>query len=113
MNKLLCENKNIFQRKILESEKKRVERMLFFLENEYEKNEVNEKDYLKIKNKFKEIFETKEKINENKIKILLETRNYLIKQFEKMIKEENNFLLEEVKNELNNINNILKKYKII
>jgi hypothetical protein len=112
MGEFLCKKNNIFQRNYLVDEKKRVDTILEFLKIQYSMNEIKEKDYIKIKNKFEVIFKNKENSEIKQKKILIDTRNYLNLQLQKIIKEKNNsFLLKEIEIELKEINNILKNIK--
>ena len=114
MNKFLCQKNNIIQRKILNNEKNRVNKIIEFLKNEYLNQKIKENDYKIIKKKYENLFKNREETLLKQKKTLIETRNYLIYQIQEIIKSKTNFfLLNEIRKEINEINIILEKYKII
>lgn len=109
MNEYISKKKNIFQRKLLEIEKKRIDDIIIFLHNLKDENKLKDKDFKNIKKKYENIFRNKLEKKENEKKILIETKNYLELQINEIMKNnKSNFLLEELAYEIDKINEVLK-----
>ena len=109
INEYISKKKNIFQRKLLEIEKKRIDGIIIFLHNLKDENKLKNKDFKNIKKKYENIFRNKLEKKENEKKILIETKNYLELQINEIMKNnKSTFLLEELAYEIGKINEVLK-----
>jgi len=105
MDNLFCKNINLFNKKLLNEEKKKINNIIDFIEN----LKTNKNSYIKILNNYKNILEKEKIMRFENIKILNQTEEYLKKNINKMIFEKKNkFLIKELELELKKII-VLKK----
>ena len=106
MSNFICENINLFRKKKIINEKKRI-KIILELMNIYNTN----KDYDNLINCYSNIFKNLKEEEEEKINLLQDTENYLNQQLRKLIlNNESNFLIEELQKELLEIEKIKKYY---
>jgi hypothetical protein len=106
MSNFICENINLFRKKKIINEKKRI-KIILELMNIYNTN----KDYDNLINCYSNIFKNLKEEEEEKINLLQDTENYLNQQLRKLIlNNESNFLIEELQKELLEIEKIKKCY---
>ena len=106
MSNFICENINLFRKKKIINEKKRI-KIILELMNIYNTN----KDYDNLINCYSNIFKNLKEEEEEKINLLQDTENYLNQQLRELIlNNESNFLIEELQKELLKIEKIKKCY---
>ena len=106
MSNFICENINLFRKKKIINNKKRI-KIILELMNIYNTN----KDYDNLINCYSNIFKNLKEEEEEKINLLQDTENYLNQQLRKLIlNNESNFLIEELQKELLEIEKIKKCY---
>jgi len=106
MSNFICKNINLFSKKKIINEKKRI-KIILELMNIYNTN----KDYDNLINCYSNIFKNLKEEEEEKINLLQDTENYLNQQLRKLIlNNESNFLIEELQKELLEIEKIKKCY---
>jgi len=106
MSNFICENINLFRKKKIINEKKRI-KIILELMNIYNTN----KDYDNLINCYSNIFKNLKEEEEEKINLLQDTENYLNQQLRELIlNNESNFLIEELQKELLEIEKIKKCY---
>lgn len=109
MSNFICENINLFNKKLLNNEKERINRIIEFIENLKECEKINKNDYIRILDKYNNIFKKEEIKRYNNVQIFNKTEEYLKDQINKMIMEEkNNFLITELELELERISLVKK-----
>ena len=109
MINFICENINLFNKKLLNNEKERINRIIEFIENLKECEKINKNDYIRILDKYNNIFKKEEIKRYNNVQIFNKTEEYLKDQINKMIMEEkNNFLITELELELERISLVKK-----
>lgn len=110
MNDIICEKINLFRRKKINNEKKRINLIIEIMNNyNCENNYYNKLIYC-----YSNIFKKLKEEEEEKIILLQETENYLYEQLNELIlNNKSNFLIEELKIELKNIKKIKEKMILI
>ena len=109
MSNFICENINLFNKKLLNKEKEKINIIIEFIENLNENEKINKNDYIKILDKYKNILKNEDMKRYNNFQILNKTEKYLKGQINKMIIEEKNkFLITELELELERISLVKK-----
>jgi len=109
MSNFICENINLFNKKLLNNEKEKINIIIEFIKNLKKNEKINNNDYIKILNKYENILKDEDMKRCNNLQILNKTEEYLKGEINKMIMEEkNNFLITELELELERISLIKK-----
>lgn len=109
MDDLFCKNINLFNKKLLNEEKIKINNIIEFIEKLKENDNLNKNDYMKILDKYENILKKEEIMRFDNIQVLNQTEEYLKEQINKMIFEKKkNFLIKELELELKKIK-LLKK----